>query len=259
MLCRRVRKCPLLLQAVQEIQTLSTENVPVEVSKDANRLAGTLPGQFVSCTTSGRTTALNCTTTQIPGQLISVRVERLLKYAVFVKYFPQGFALHQLFPRSVFGNHFFLRAFPHDPFDVVRNDDNAVKIRINQIPRANQHFTTMDWYVVPTNHSPTFRIQWPYARIVNRESDFNDLNAVADLAVANTSGDSPLLGNCGHQFAPRRICAIPIRRMYNNVGGIQQIHSLNLKAIRVLFNNARFHPLECSGAADKATIPNIGQ
>src|SRR5690606_41258522 len=111
--------------------------------------------------------------------------------------------------------------------------------------------------VVALTLPPPFRVHGPYAGVINGNPHINVLNAVSNLAIANTSGHSSLLGIGGHQLAPRPICTIAIRRMHNDVTGIQQIHSLDLKAVRILFNDASFNPFERSGTADKATVPHI--
>src|ERR1700674_4970700 len=101
--------------------------------------------------------------------------------------------------------HFFLCLYDDGLFDFIGNHYDAVEISKDQVARFDQYPAAANRHVVCHDHPTPHGIERTYAGVVDGETHLDDLVAVANLAVADTSHRAVTLGHRAHKSAPRSI------------------------------------------------------
>src|SRR6516225_883500 len=134
-----------------------------------------------------------------------------LQDTVSVIHLTERLAFVEFFPREVFFAYFLLSFEQNGFFDLLRNNDDTIEVRDDQVTWLHEYLATADRDVVRHHYAAPFRVKRPNTGVVNRKSHFDDFDAVANLAVTHAAYRTVSLRHSAHQLSPGRVGPAVVR------------------------------------------------
>src|SRR5579883_232517 len=132
-------------------------------------------------------------------------IESVSENTIFLVNLAKRLSRQQLLAGHIFFADLLARQAQHVLLNFGGYDHNAVKICKDQISRHDEHLAAADGHVVSHHPPAPLGIKRPDASMVNRKTEFDDLDAVADLAITHSR---PL-----RSAWPRLTSALPTAQM----------------------------------------------